>query len=235
MWKRLKHGNITREKVPERLISSISSPALGSESSPEGSIPRLISAAVQAVNPLVMSAPGKRARNRMMYCDGEHGMKLPQSRADLIPPSHLTNRATSTAQFSGSNNFFTVFYGNVDFYVLFRFHHKLYERILASKVISSAKEQKGSKDHDPSGVYTSLFHLSFSLSQQLLKVVANEKDTKLIQLFENEKSRELGEVSASVYLEQSSSPAQLKIWLMDNSQENAEVAMTGPTDPTSAP
>lgn len=81
------------------------------------------------------------------------------------------------------------------------------------------------------------------LLKKLLKVVADETDTKVSQLFANEKSWEPGEVAASVYLEQvrvilrdhdiyliqsSSSPGQLMIRLMDNSHENPEVATMGP-------
>lgn len=113
--------------------------------------------------------------------DGEHGTELPQPTGDLITLSCLTNCAPSTAQCSSSNNYFTIFYGNVDFYVLFRLHHKLYERILVAKVISSAKEQKDSKDPD-----LSVIRASWLLSSTCLR--------------ENMKTRSL-RINAELFLE----------------------------------
>ncbi|KAL1211316.1 Paired amphipathic helix protein Sin3-like 1 [Cardamine amara subsp. amara] len=169
---------------------------------------------------------------------------------------------------------FRVFYGNDDFYVLFRLHQILYERILSAKNNCSGGElkSKNSKDTNSAEPYsrfmrvlydlldgsaeTSKFEdecraiignqsymlftldkLIYKLVKQLQAIVADDMDTKLLQLYEYEKSRKPGRVIDSVYyenarvllhgeniyrLECSSLPSRLSIQLMDSIIEKPE-------------
>ncbi|XP_020097203.1 paired amphipathic helix protein Sin3-like 4 [Ananas comosus] len=58
-----------------------------------------------------------------------------------------------------------IFYGNDSFYVLFRLHQTLYERILSAKTNTSASENKwkNSKDANPSDLYAKFMSALYSL------------------------------------------------------------------------
>ncbi|KAI9153728.1 hypothetical protein LWI28_015603 [Acer negundo] len=168
-----------------------------------------------------------------------------------------------------------VYYGNDDFYVLFRLHQILYERIQSAKMNSTGTEMKqraakdaggstdlytrfitalynlldGSADNakfedecrailgNQSYVLFTLDKLLYKLCKQLQTVAMDEMDSKLLQLYEYEKSRKPGKLFDSVYHENArvllhedniyrmeflSSPSHLSIQLMDNFIEKPE-------------
>ncbi|XP_019452911.1 PREDICTED: paired amphipathic helix protein Sin3-like 2 isoform X4 [Lupinus angustifolius] len=167
-----------------------------------------------------------------------------------------------------------VFYGNDDFYVLFRLHQILYERILSAKTNSTSADTKwktkdasspdpysrfmsalynlldGSSENakfedecraiigNQSYVLFTLDKLIYKLVRQLQTVATDEVDSKLLQLYEYEKSRKPGKLNGSVYhanahvilheeniyrLQCSSTPSRLSIQLMDNMNEKPEM------------
>ncbi|KAK6922109.1 Paired amphipathic helix [Dillenia turbinata] len=65
----------------------------------------------------------------------------------------------------GSNKDSRVFYGNDSFYVLFRLHQTLYERILSAKVNSSSAERKwrGTNDSSPTDLYARFMSALYNL------------------------------------------------------------------------
>ncbi|CAL0321769.1 unnamed protein product [Lupinus luteus] len=167
-----------------------------------------------------------------------------------------------------------VFYGNDDFYVLFRLHQILYERILSAKTNSTSADMKwktkdasspdpysrflsvlynlldGSSENakfedecraiigNQSYVLFTLDKLIYKLVRQLQTVATDEVDSKLLQLYEYEKSRKPGKLNGSVYhanahvilheeniyrLQCSSTPSRLSVQLMDNMNEKPEM------------
>ncbi|KAH0860829.1 LOW QUALITY PROTEIN: hypothetical protein HID58_089090, partial [Brassica napus] len=86
-----------------------------------------------------------------------------------------------------------VFYGNEDFYVLFRLHRILYERIsLAKTYCTGGGEMNGPGEIQKillSYVLFILDKLLYRLVKQLQAVVADNVDNKLLQLYESGKSR----------------------------------------------
>ncbi|KAM7266995.1 hypothetical protein ACFE04_009161 [Oxalis oulophora] len=119
-----------------------------------------------------------------------------------------------------------VFYGNNDFYVLFRLHRILYGRFFSAKtklngsadsyarlMTAVNKFLNGSSDNtkfenecqallgDRSYVLFTLQELLQLLVQQLQTVTTSELHNKLVELYEYEKSRGLGKFAEPVYYE----------------------------------
>ncbi|KAF7802898.1 paired amphipathic helix protein Sin3-like 2 isoform X1 [Senna tora] len=72
---------------------------------------------------------------------GGEGSSLPLSERFLLSVKPLTKRVSAVSHVEERNNF-RVFYGNDDFFVLFRLHQILYERILSAKKYSMSAEMK---------------------------------------------------------------------------------------------
>ncbi|KAJ0243536.1 Histone deacetylase interacting domain-containing protein [Hirschfeldia incana] len=160
-----------------------------------------------------------------------------------------------------------IFYGNVDFYVLFRLHRILYERISCAKAYCTGggemnrRNRKDTGSTDPyarfmsavfsllngsvenyefedecrdiigsqSYVLFTLDKLLYILVKQLQAVVADDKDNKLLQLYECERfdtayyenARKLLRDENMYRLEYSSSPPRLSIQLIDSMNKKA--------------
>ncbi|CAI9780645.1 unnamed protein product [Fraxinus pennsylvanica] len=97
------------------------------------------------------------------HCVGGDGVSVPQSDHFLLTCKPLSKYVASPLLSDGKKDR-RIFYGNDAFYVLFRLHQTLYERILSAKVNSASTESKwrSSKDtcSDPYARFTSaLFSL----------------------------------------------------------------------------
>ncbi|OIW12423.1 hypothetical protein TanjilG_04172 [Lupinus angustifolius] len=201
------------------------------------------------------------------------GLSLPLSERFLSSVKPLTKHI-SAVSFVEEMKDTRVFYGNDDFYALFRLHQILYERILSAKTYSmSAETKRKTKDAsslDPysrfmnalynlldgssenakfedecraiignqSYVLFTLDKLIYKMVRQLQTVTTDEVDSKLLQLYEYEKSRKPGKLNDSVYhanahvilneeniyrLQCSSTPSRLSIQIMDNMNEKPEM------------
>ncbi|BAU01122.1 hypothetical protein VIGAN_11028300 [Vigna angularis var. angularis] len=209
-------------------------------------------------------------------CDaqaGGDGTSLPLSERFLSSVKPLTKHV-SAVSFVEEMKESRVFYGNDDFYVLFRLHQTLYERILSAKTNSMNAELKwkakdaslpdpysrfrnalynlldGSAENakfedecraiigNQSYVLFTLDKLIYKLVRQLQTVATDEVDSKLLQLYEYERSRKPGKLNDSVYhanahvvlhedniyrIQCSSSPSRLSIQFMDNMNEKPEL------------
>ncbi|GMH19034.1 hypothetical protein Nepgr_020875 [Nepenthes gracilis] len=80
---------------------------------------------------------------------GGDGTAMPLSERFLLTVKPLAKFVSLIMQ-SPDKRESRVFYGNDDFYVLFRLHHILYERILAAKVNSKSSESKWRNSNDSS-------------------------------------------------------------------------------------
>ncbi|KAK2994387.1 hypothetical protein RJ640_029502, partial [Escallonia rubra] len=94
--------------------------------------------------------------------EGE-GTLLPFSERFLQTVKPLTKHVP--AVFSAQKKDTQVFYGNDSFYVLFRLHQTLYDRILSAKVHSSSAEKRwrGSSDATPTDLYARFMNALYSL------------------------------------------------------------------------
>ncbi|CAL0317223.1 unnamed protein product [Lupinus luteus] len=201
------------------------------------------------------------------------GLSLPLSERFLSSVKPLTKHI-SAVSFVEEMKDSRVFYGNDNFYALFRLHQILYERILSAKTNSMSAETKwktkdassadpysrfmnalynlldGSSENakfedecravigNQSYVLFTLDKLIYKLVRQLQTVATDEVDSKLLQLYEYEKSRKPGKLNDSVYhanahvilneeniyrLQCSSTPSRLSIQIMDNMNEKPEM------------
>ncbi|KAL9226585.1 hypothetical protein vseg_002380 [Gypsophila vaccaria] len=207
------------------------------------------------------------------YLSGDVGA-LPLTERFLLSVKPLAKYVPSISQDADKNDF-RVFYGNDNFYALFRLHRMLYERILTAKTNSSSSESKWRNSKDPSHVdpyasfLTALYHLLdgssdnakfeddcrsiignqsyvlftldkliYKLVKQLQIVATDEMETKLLQLYEYERSRKPGKFVDSVYHENarvllhedsiyrfefSSPPGSMSMQLMDTVNEKPEM------------
>ncbi|CAN1816987.1 Paired amphipathic helix protein Sin3-like 4 [Linum perenne] len=201
------------------------------------------------------------------------GTVLPFSERFLLNVKPLAKHVPPSLHERGKAS--RIFYGNDSFYVLFRLHQTLYERIQSAKINSSSADRKwrtssdtsstdlyarfmsalynlldGSSDNTKfeddcraiigtqSYVLFTLDKLIYKLVKQLQTVVADEMDSKLLQLYAYEKSRKAGRFVDIVYhentrvllhdeniyrIECSSSPTSLSIQLMDFVHDKPEV------------
>jgi paired amphipathic helix protein Sin3a len=94
--------------------------------------------------------------------DGD-GILLPLSEKSLKTVKPLTKHIPSTLL--DKENGYRVFYANDSFYVLFRLHRTLYERIKSAKFYSSATENKwrGSKDSTQTDLYSRFMTALYNL------------------------------------------------------------------------
>ncbi|KAK9024316.1 hypothetical protein V6N11_004483 [Hibiscus sabdariffa] len=128
-----------------------------------------------------------------------------------------------------------VFYGNDSFYVLFKLHQTLYERLQSAKINSSSAGGKWmpSSDSRPTDLYA-----VYNLVRQLQVVASEEMCNKLLQLYAYEKLRNSGRFIDAVYhdnsrlllldeniyrFECSSAPTRISIQLMDYGNNKPEV------------
>ncbi|KAL8161565.1 hypothetical protein V2J09_013054 [Rumex salicifolius] len=95
--------------------------------------------------------------------DEVDGSSLPFSERFLQTVKPIVKRVSATPheKIKGSH----VFYGNDSFYVLFRLHQTLYERILSAKRNSSSTERRwrSSNDNVPTDVYSRFMNALYSL------------------------------------------------------------------------
>uniref|UniRef100_A0A5B6ZFS1 Putative paired amphipathic helix protein Sin3-like 4 isoform X2 n=1 Tax=Davidia involucrata TaxID=16924 RepID=A0A5B6ZFS1_DAVIN len=91
------------------------------------------------------------------------GTLLPFSERFLLTVKPLTKHVPSALH--GKQNDSRVFYGNDSFYVLFRLHQTLYERIQSAKINSSSAEKKwrGSNDTTPTDLYARFMNALYNL------------------------------------------------------------------------
>ncbi|KAA8533070.1 hypothetical protein F0562_033397 [Nyssa sinensis] len=91
------------------------------------------------------------------------GMLLPFSERFLLTVKPLTKHVPSALHEKESDS--RVFYGNDSFYVLFRLHQMLYERIQSAKINSSSAEKKwrGSNDTTPTDLYARFMNALYNL------------------------------------------------------------------------
>lgn len=95
--------------------------------------------------------------------DGE-GTSLALSDRSLLTAKPLAIHVPSTLN-NGAQKDSKVFYGNDSFYVLFRLHQTLYERILSAKKnsLSAERKWKSVKDTNPPDLYGKFMSILFSL------------------------------------------------------------------------
>ncbi|KAK9683281.1 hypothetical protein RND81_10G128900 [Saponaria officinalis] len=207
------------------------------------------------------------------YLSGDVGA-LPLTERFLLSVKPLAKHLPLTSLDADKNDF-RVFYGNDNFYALFRLHRMLYERILTAKTNSTCSESKWRNSKDPSHVdpyasfMTALYHLLdgssdnakfeddcrsiignqsyvlftldkliYKLVKQLQVVATDEMETKLLQLYEYERSRKPEKFVDSVYHENarvllhedniyrfefSSPPGSMSMQLMDTVNEKPEM------------
>ncbi|KAL2505092.1 Paired amphipathic helix protein Sin3-like 2 [Abeliophyllum distichum] len=84
---------------------------------------------------------GEAENTSEVHCIGGDGVLLPQSDRFLLTCKPLPKHVASTS-IGDDKKDQRVFYGNDTFYVLFRLHQTLYERILSAKVNSASTESK---------------------------------------------------------------------------------------------
>ncbi|KAL2528801.1 Paired amphipathic helix protein Sin3-like 2 [Forsythia ovata] len=84
---------------------------------------------------------GEAENTSEAHCIGGDGVLLPQSDRFLLTCKPLPKHVASTS-IGDDKKDRRVFYGNDTFYVLFRLHQTLYERILSAKVNSASTESK---------------------------------------------------------------------------------------------
>ncbi|GAB4827456.1 hypothetical protein Ancab_034340 [Ancistrocladus abbreviatus] len=89
---------------------------------------------------------------------------VPSSECFLLNVKPLAKYVSSVTQNSDKKDS-QIFYGNDNFYALFRLHHILYERILAAKVNPSSSEMKwrNSKDNNSLDPYASFMSALYNL------------------------------------------------------------------------
>ncbi|KAL2904207.1 Paired amphipathic helix protein Sin3-like 3 [Bienertia sinuspersici] len=94
--------------------------------------------------------------------DGD-GTSLPVTERHLQTVKPLAKHVPSSL--SGRTKFSRIFYGNDSFYVLFRLHQTLYERIQSAKVNSSSTDRKWKSSHEavPSDLYSRFMNALYSL------------------------------------------------------------------------
>ncbi|KAM7506675.1 hypothetical protein LguiA_017128 [Lonicera macranthoides] len=229
------------------------------------------------------------------FVGGDGGVSLPPAERFLVTAKPLAKHVASPLR-DNVNKGSRVFYGNDAFYVLFRLHQILYERLLSAKLNSTSAETKwrtakdggrpdlyarfgrlicvfcrfmkvlynlldGSSDNskfedDCRAIIGNQSYVLFTLDKliyklvkqqvlipllptlQLQTVATDEMDSKLLQLYEYEKSRKSEKYVDSVYYENahvllhdenifrfecSSGPSRLSIQLMDDGNEKPEV------------
>ncbi|XVE75149.1 hypothetical protein DITRI_Ditri12bG0072300 [Diplodiscus trichospermus] len=147
------------------------------------------------------------------------GALLPFSERFLLNVKPLAKHVPSALHENEKDS--QVFYGNDSFYVLFRLHQTLYERIQSAKINSSSADRKwrASSDPSPTDLYArfeddcramigtqsyvlfTLDKLIYKLVKQLQAVASDEMDNKLLQLYAYEKSRKSGRFVDVVYHE----------------------------------
>ncbi|CAL2231520.1 unnamed protein product [Prunus armeniaca] len=175
------------------------------------------------------------------------GISLPLSERFLLTVKPLAKHVPPALHDKEKDS--RVFYGNDSFYVLFRLHQTLYERIQSAKTNSSSAERKwrASNDMSPSDSYARFMNalynllddkLIYKLVKQLQTVASDEMDNKLVQLYAFEKSRKPGRFVDVVYHENarvllhdekhfialnSSLPTRVSIQLMDFGHDKPEM------------
>ncbi|GMH04285.1 hypothetical protein Nepgr_006124 [Nepenthes gracilis] len=99
-----------------------------------------------------------------VHYTGGDGTVVPMSERFFLTVKPLAKYDSSVLQSTDKKDS-RVFYGNDNFYVLFRLHHTLYERILAAKINSTSSETKwrNSKEWGSLGPYTSFLSALYSL------------------------------------------------------------------------
>ncbi|KAJ9564361.1 hypothetical protein OSB04_000327 [Centaurea solstitialis] len=97
---------------------------------------------------------------------GENGTSLPPSEHFLVTAKPLAKRVASPLRDDGERKDSPhVFYGNDSFYVLFRLHQVLYDRLLSAKLNSASVEMKriNSKDTSPPDLYSRFMSALYNL------------------------------------------------------------------------
>ncbi|KAJ8428296.1 hypothetical protein Cgig2_027428 [Carnegiea gigantea] len=84
-----------------------------------------------------------------VHYSGSDGTAIPSSERFLLSVKPLAKYVSSVSQDTNKKDS-RVFYGNDSFYVLFRLHRTLYERILAAKTSSTSSETKWRNSKDAS-------------------------------------------------------------------------------------
>ncbi|XP_024973666.1 paired amphipathic helix protein Sin3-like 2 isoform X2 [Cynara cardunculus var. scolymus] len=95
---------------------------------------------------------------------GENGTSLPPSEHFLLTAKPLAKRVASPLC-DGERKDSHVFYGNDSFYVLFRLHQVLYDRLVSAKLNSTSAEMKwrNSKDTCPPDLYSRFMSALYNL------------------------------------------------------------------------
>ncbi|XP_024973275.1 paired amphipathic helix protein Sin3-like 2 [Cynara cardunculus var. scolymus] len=95
---------------------------------------------------------------------GGDGTSLQSSEHFLMTAKPLAKRVTSPSHDGGKKDC-NVFYGNETFYVLFRLHQVLYERLLSAKLNSTSAEMKwrATKDTSPPDLYSRFMSALYNL------------------------------------------------------------------------
>ncbi|KAJ9540584.1 hypothetical protein OSB04_027090 [Centaurea solstitialis] len=96
---------------------------------------------------------------------GADGTSLQSSEHFLMTAKPLAKRVTSSSHGNGGKKDCNVFYGNETFYVLFRLHQVLYERLLSAKLNSTSAETKwrATKDTSPPDLYSRFMSALYNL------------------------------------------------------------------------
>ncbi|GFZ00105.1 SIN3-like 4 [Actinidia rufa] len=117
-----------------------------------------------------------------------------------------------------------VFYGNDSFYVLFKLHQTLYERIQSAKINSSSAEKKwkGSSDTTPTDLYARFLTALYNLLDGSSDNTKFEDDCRAII---GTQSYVLFTLDKLIYklVKQSSAPTRLSIQLMDHGHDKHEI------------
>ncbi|XP_024015380.1 paired amphipathic helix protein Sin3-like 5 isoform X2 [Eutrema salsugineum] len=95
--------------------------------------------------------------------EGEDGSFFTFSERYLLPVKPLAKHVPGPLQESDSRNDSRVFYGNDSFYVLFRLHQMLYERILSAKIHSERKWKAPDPDNTSPDSYTRFMDALYNL------------------------------------------------------------------------
>ncbi|GFY88375.1 SIN3-like 3 [Actinidia rufa] len=117
-----------------------------------------------------------------------------------------------------------IFYGNDSFYVLFRLHQTLYERMQSAKINSSSAEKKwrGSSDASPTDLYARFMTALYNLLDGSSDNTKFEDDCRAII---GTQSYVLFTLDKLIYklVKQSSRPARLSVQLMEYGHDKPEV------------
>ncbi|KAL9275062.1 Paired amphipathic helix protein Sin3-like 2-like protein [Drosera capensis] len=116
-----------------------------------------------------------------IHYNGGEGTQLSSSDRYLITVQPLAKHVPTAAQTASSKDS-RVFYGNDNFYVLFRLHHTLYEQILAAKVNSASSDNKWRNSKDPSSLnpYARFMSALYDLLQGVSDNAKFEDDCRAI-------------------------------------------------------